>query len=64
MRFHVQNMTCGGCARGVTKAVRSVDPAAGIEIDLDARTVELTTAQPAAALIAALDTAGFQAVPA
>ncbi|WP_336509768.1 heavy-metal-associated domain-containing protein, partial [Stutzerimonas kunmingensis] len=26
--FHIQNMTCGGCVRGVTRAIQSVDPAA------------------------------------
>lgn len=64
MQFHVQNMTCGGCARGVTKAVQTVDPQARIDIDLDARRIDLTTTQPAAAFVAALDVAGFQAVPA
>ena len=29
MRFHIENMTCGGCARGVTKAIQSVDAEAG-----------------------------------
>ncbi len=27
MQFHIENMTCGGCARSVTKAIQSVDPA-------------------------------------
>ena len=63
MRFHIQNMTCGGCARGVTKAVQSIDPDAGIEIDLDTRFVDLRSAKPGAAFVNALATAGFTAVP-
>jgi copper chaperone CopZ len=25
MEFHVEGMTCGGCARGVTRAIQAVD---------------------------------------
>ena len=28
MQFHIENMTCGGCVRSVTKAIQSVDPQA------------------------------------
>ena len=30
MQFHIENMTCGGCARSVTKAIQSVDPTAEV----------------------------------
>jgi copper chaperone len=63
MRFHIQNMTCGGCARSVTKAVQSVDADAGIKIDLDTRFVDLTSAKPGTVFVNALTTAGFTAVP-
>ena len=63
MRFHVQNMSCGGCARGVTRAVQSVDPEAGIEIDLHTRFIDLRTAKPGTGFVTALETAGFTAVP-
>ena len=39
LRFKVANMSCGGCARAVTAALRGVDPAAGIAVDLDRREV-------------------------
>ena len=29
----IPDMTCGGCARGVTAAIKSVDPAAELVID-------------------------------
>ena len=63
MRFQVQNMSCGGCARGVTKAVQSVDPEAGIKIDLHTRFIELRTAKPGTAFVTALEMAGFRTVP-
>lgn len=59
MRFHIQTMTCGGCARGVTRAVQSVDPDAGLEIDLSTRTAQVASGQPRAAFEAALTRAGF-----
>lgn len=31
LRFYIPNMTCGGCASSVTKALLSVDPQAVIE---------------------------------
>ncbi len=36
MQFRIENMTCGGCARSVTKTIQKVDPAAEVEVDLDA----------------------------
>jgi len=59
MQFHVENMTCGGCARSVTKAIQSVDPTAVVEADPSARSVVVTTASPRAAIEAALTHAGF-----
>ncbi len=33
MQFHIQNMTCSGCARSVTMAIRSVDKDAVVTAD-------------------------------
>jgi len=30
MLLKIENMTCGGCARSVTKAIQSVDPNATV----------------------------------
>lgn len=59
MQFHIETMTCGGCARGVTKAIQSVDPAAEVQADPPARKVEVTTTATREALAAALTAAGF-----
>ncbi len=32
--FQVTGMTCGHCVRAVTEAVRGVDPAATVDVDL------------------------------
>jgi copper chaperone len=59
MQLHIETMTCGGCARSVTKAIHSVDPAATVEADPSAHRVVVTTASPRAAIEAALAEAGY-----
>ncbi|WP_135450595.1 MULTISPECIES: heavy-metal-associated domain-containing protein [Tabrizicola] len=60
MQFHIENMTCGGCVRGVTRAIHSVDPTAEINADLATHKVEVATQAPREQLVAALTDAGFQ----
>lgn len=59
MQFHIKTMTCGGCARGVTKAIQSVDPAALVKADTATHTVDVTTTAPRERLVAVLADAGF-----
>ena len=40
MDLKIENMTCGGCAKSVTKAIQSVDSAAKIETNPAARAVK------------------------
>ncbi len=59
MQFHIENMTCGGCARAVTAAIRNLDPAATVRADPPARIVELVTTRGESEIRAALTAAGF-----
>ncbi|WP_420341950.1 heavy-metal-associated domain-containing protein [Paenirhodobacter sp.] len=59
MQFHIETMTCGGCARGVTRAIHAVDPVAEVQADPPSRKVEVKTSAPREALAAALTAAGF-----
>ena len=59
MRFHIENMTCGGCVRSVTKAVQSVDPSAEVTADPASHKVEVRSAAPRERLVAALTEAGY-----
>ncbi|MCD9088422.1 heavy-metal-associated domain-containing protein [Stenotrophomonas sp. SY1] len=59
MKLHIQSMTCGGCARSVTAAVKEIDPVAVVEIDVPARTVTIQSSQPLERFTQALDSAGF-----
>ena len=59
LKLHIPNMNCGGCARGVTAAIRSVDAEARVEPDLLARTIMVETKLPEATVRQALAEAGF-----
>ena len=61
MQFHLEDMTCGGCARSVTKAIQSVDAAAQVTVDIPTHTVQVQTTAPQAAVVAALEEAGYPA---
>ncbi|MGE8237105.1 MAG: heavy-metal-associated domain-containing protein [Stenotrophomonas indicatrix] len=63
MEFHVEGMTCGGCARSVTKAIELVDPAATVSTDPPSRRVQVQTSASEAQIIAALTEAGFPPRP-
>ncbi len=59
MQFHIDNMTCGGCARSVKAAIQSVDPEAEIVTDPPSRRVNVRTNANQDQLVAALREAGF-----
>lgn len=61
MKLHIENMTCMGCARGVTAAIQTVDESAVVKADPASRLVEVETNALPAALSAALEAAGFNA---
>ena len=59
IRFEVPDMTCGACARRVTKAVQSVDPVAQVEADPPTREVRVHSSADPAVLAKALEEAGY-----
>lgn len=61
VRFRIANMSCGGCAKGVTATLKEIDPVADLQIDLQYREVRIdrTIADPAA-LETALAAAGWR----
>lgn len=61
MRFHIENMTCSGCARSVTKAIQSVDKGAVIRPDPETRKVQVETSAARAEIEVALAQAGYPA---
>lgn len=57
----VNDMTCGHCVKAVTQALKAVDPAAGVDIDLAAKRVRVETRQPRDIVAEALRQAGYPA---
>lgn len=59
MEFHVENMTCGGCARGVTRAIQALDANAKVITDPPSRKVTVETTATKEQVAEALTEAGF-----
>ncbi len=59
----VEGMTCGHCVARVTQAVKSVDPAARVEIDLASKQLRLESGCELADITEALAEAGYPARP-
>ena len=57
--IRIANMTCGGCAKGVSATIRDSIPGAEPLVDLDRR--EVTVAGDPAILLAALREDGWDA---
>lgn len=64
IELDVKGMTCGHCVGVVTRAVKSVDPSAGVQVDLPSGRVRIEGRSAAGDLIKALDDAGYPASPA
>jgi copper chaperone len=59
MEFAVPDMSCGGCANAIKRAVTSLDPAAKLEVDVPVKIVKITSTVAAEQLIEAIEAAGF-----
>lgn len=59
LRLTVDGMSCGHCVRAVTEAVRSLDPAAEVKVDLPGRTVSARTGLDAETVARAIREAGY-----
>ncbi|QGF91728.1 copper chaperone [Pseudomonas sp. CFSAN084952] len=59
MQFQLDDMTCGGCARTVTKTIRTIDPNAKIVTDPPTRRVEVHSSASREQIAKALVEAGF-----
>lgn len=61
MEFNIPAMSCGHCAGAVTQAVKSLDPAAQVDVDLASKKVVVQSSRDRPALAAALAQAGYPA---
>jgi copper chaperone len=63
MDLVLPDMSCGHCERTVTQAVKNVDPAARLHIDLARKQVHIESDQPAQLFKTALADAGYPPQP-
>jgi copper chaperone len=59
MEFIIPDMSCGGCANAVTRAVVRLDPAAKLDVDVAGKIVKIASALSPQQLIATIEAAGF-----
>ncbi|EET82178.1 heavy-metal-associated domain-containing protein [Acinetobacter radioresistens] len=61
MKLLIENMTCGGCARGVTATIHEIDPNAKVDIDLATKVVSVESTESIDKITNALAEDGFPA---
>jgi copper chaperone len=59
MEFVIPDMSCGGCANAITRAVARLDPAAKLDVDVAAKIVTVDSTLPAQQIIETIEAAGF-----
>lgn len=59
LRLEISGMTCGGCARSVTRAVQAVPGVIRAAVDLEAATVTVDGEAGAEAVRQAIERAGY-----
>jgi copper chaperone len=63
IQFQVGDMTCGHCVARITQAVKDVDGAARIDVNLDTKRVSIESAHAAGEFSAAISEAGYTPQP-
>jgi copper chaperone len=62
MEFKVADMSCGGCASAISKAIAKLDPAAKVHIDVAAKTVKVDSSLNQGQIAHAIEQANFYPV--
>ena len=62
MELQINDMTCGGCAASITRAVRQVDAAATLDIDVATHAVKISSNVEPRLLLEAIEAAGYHPV--
>ena len=59
LKLKVPQMTCGHCAATIEKAVKSLDPAAKVQVDLATKIVTVETASNETRVKDVIEAAGY-----
>ena len=60
LKLKVPDMSCGHCVSTIEKAVKSVDPAANVKVDLASSTVSVETNADEAKIADVIKSAGYE----
>ncbi len=60
--YRVQGMTCGGCAKHVEKALRSVPGVTGVVMDVAKGTASVEGTAPIESMAASVAAAGYEMI--
>ncbi|RUR75351.1 heavy-metal-associated domain-containing protein [Chlorogloeopsis fritschii PCC 9212] len=59
LQLKVPNMACSACGESITKAVKTVDPAAIVHADTKTKLVHIETQAAEVAIVEAITAAGY-----
>lgn len=62
MELKISDMTCGGCAASIKRAVTGADPAARVDIDVATQRVKIESDLAPGRLLAVIEEAGYHPV--
>jgi copper chaperone len=55
----VSGMTCGGCVKSITNAVKNIDSKANVAVNLNSQLVTIETEKEQSEMVQAIEDAGF-----
>ncbi|HDR9045312.1 TPA: heavy-metal-associated domain-containing protein [Burkholderia vietnamiensis] len=64
MELEIKDMTCGHCAAAVTKAVKDVDAAAQVSVDIETKVVRIESLRKQADFLSAIQEGRLQSLSA
>ncbi|MDR5880529.1 heavy-metal-associated domain-containing protein [Caballeronia sp. LZ032] len=59
MKFHVKDISCGGCVQTIRRAIAQVDAAAQVQVDVASKTVEVQSTVSEQLVKRAIESVGF-----
>lgn len=62
MEFTVADMSCGGCASAITRAIAKLDATARVEVDVAAKLVKVESPLEQGQVASAIESAGFHPI--
>jgi len=63
-QLQVEGMSCSHCVGSVTKAVKGIDAAASVDVDLASKTVKVESTSALEQIKAAIEDAGYDVISA